>query len=93
MAIAVQLDPEKAPAGCSVPTIVPAMEFEPGKSYELPDEQAQALLALPDGPFMRSSLKAARQQQAATEQETTTATTEPGKPATPEAASTESEAT
>jgi hypothetical protein len=87
MAIAVQLDPAKTSTGCSVPTIVPAMEFEPGKSYELPDEQAQALLALPDGPFMRSSLKAARAQQATTEQQTET--TE----APTEAAPTESEAT
>lgn len=91
MSTAVQLDPAKTSTGCSVPTIVPAMEFEPGKSYELPDEQAQALLALPDGPFMRSSLKAARQQQAATEQETTTQETE--QPAVSEAAPTESEAT
>jgi hypothetical protein len=75
MAIAVQLDPEKAPTGCSVPTIVPAMEFEPGKSYELSDEQAQALLALPDGPFMRSSLKAARQQQTETTEAPTEAVT------------------
>jgi hypothetical protein len=81
MAIAVQLDPEKAPTGCSVPTIVPAMEFEPGKSYELPDEQAQALLALPDGPFKRASLKQAREQQTETIE------------APAEAAPTESEAT
>jgi hypothetical protein len=81
MSTAVQLDPSKAPTGCSVPTIVPAMEFEPGKSYELPDEQAQALLALPDGPFKRASLKQAREQQT----ETTEAPTE--------AAPTESEAT
>jgi hypothetical protein len=81
MAIAIQLDPARTSTGCRVPTIAPALEFEPGKSYELPDEQAQALLALPDGPFKRASLKQAREQQ--------TETTE----APPEAAPTESEAT
>lgn len=72
MAIAIQLDPAKTSTGCRVPTIAPAIEFEPGKSYELPDDQAQALLALPDGPFVRTSLKAARAQ--ATEQPATEAT-------------------
>jgi hypothetical protein len=84
MAIAVQLDPEKAPNGCAMPTIVPVGEFFPGQAYELPDEQAQALLALPDGPFRRASLKAAREQ-AATGEST-------DQPAPAEAAPTESEA-
>jgi hypothetical protein len=89
VAIAIQVDPDKAPTGCSVPTIVPVGEFLPGQAYEFDDETGQKLLDLPDGPFMRVALKVARAQ--ATEQETQA--TEPGKPATPEAASTESEAT
>ena len=83
MSIAVQLDPDKTQTGCRVPTIVPVIEFEPGVAYELPDEQAQALLALPDGPFMRTSLKSARAQAAEAETE---------QPATTEAVTTESEA-
>jgi hypothetical protein len=72
MSLAITLDPARTSTGCRVPTIAPAIEFEPGKSYELPDDQAQALLALPDGPFVRASLKAARAQ--ATEQPATEAT-------------------
>jgi hypothetical protein len=68
VAIAIQLDPARTSTGCRVPTISPTIEFEPGKSYELPDDQAQALLALPDGPFVRTSLKAAREQAAAEQQ-------------------------
>jgi hypothetical protein len=79
MAIAVQLDETKAPNGCAVPTIVPAGEFYPGQAYELPDEQAQALLAIPDGPFKRASLKAAREQ-AATDAPTTETTDQPAAP-------------
>jgi hypothetical protein len=86
MAIAVQLDETKAPTGCAVPTIVPVGEFYPGQAYELPDEQAQALLAIPDGPFKRASLKAAREQAATAE------TADAGTPAPAEAAPTESEA-
>jgi hypothetical protein len=65
MSLAITLDPARTSTGCRVPTIAPAIEFEPGKSYELPDDQAQALLALPDGPFMRVALKVAREQAAA----------------------------
>jgi hypothetical protein len=70
----VQLDADKAPTGCSMPTIVPALEFAPGQIYELPDDQAQALLALPDGPFTRASAKAARAQAAGTPEEAASAT-------------------
>jgi hypothetical protein len=87
VAIAIQLDPARTSTGCRVPTIVPVGEFEPGVAYEFDDETGQKLLDLPDGPFMRVALKVARAQ--ATEQETQA--TE--QPATPEAASTESEAT
>jgi hypothetical protein len=80
MAIAIQLDPAKDQHRVPCPDHRARLEFEPGVAYELPDDQAQALLALPDGPFKRASLKQAREQQ--------TETTE----APPEAAPTESEA-
>ncbi len=60
MSTAVQLDAQKEPTGCRVPTIVPIGEFSPGQAYEVTDEQGEALLALPDGPFVRATLKAAR---------------------------------
>lgn len=64
MAIAVQLNPDKVNGNVRMPTIRPVGEFELDTAYEFDDETGKFLLGLPDGPFMRATLKDARAQAA-----------------------------